>query len=366
MLTSRQRVKMALDHKEADRVPVFDAPWGSTIERWRQEGLPDDVQIEDYFEYDIRVFLPDTTLHFPYQIIEETEEFIIERNNFGETVKNFKNRSTTPQVLDTPIKHRSDWEREKHRLYLCSSRGLSADTALNFSETIPLDEGLEIFRAQNEREKYLVFGAFVGFDLVQRYVGTERLLVAIVDEPDWVREMFFLSAQFVLEMFEYMEEVGYRFDAAWIFDDLGYRNASLISPHHYRDLIQDGDRLVCEFFHRRGMKVLLHSCGCVKELVPYFIEAGIDCLQPLEVKAGMDLVELKGNYGNALSFMGGIDTRLYAAKDPSLIEDEIKTKLTVGKKGGGYIYHCDHSVPYNVSFSQYRKVIEYVNKYGQY
>ena len=62
--------------------------------------------------------------------------------------------------------------------------------------------------------------------------------------------------------------------------------------------------------------------------------------------------------------MGGIDVRLMALDDPKPIEEEIKRKITVAKEGGGYIYHSDHSVPKNVSFKQYKRVIELVKKYG--
>ena len=81
---------------------------------------------------------------FPYKIIEETEEYIVERNNYGETVKNFKNRSTTPQVIDTPIKNKEDWDDVKSRLTLNSTRALSADTVLNFSNTISFKDGLKM------------------------------------------------------------------------------------------------------------------------------------------------------------------------------------------------------------------------------
>lgn len=149
-------------------------------------------------------------------------------------------------------------------------------------------------------------------------------------------------------------------------DDLGYRNASLISPRHYKEIIFNADKLICDYFHDKNMKVFLHSCGCVKELIPYFIEAGIDCLQPLEVKAGMDLIELKKKYGDEMTFMGGIDARLYSNSDPKLIEEEIKTKFEMAKVNGGYIYHSDHSVPNVVSLSQYEKVLQIVRKYGSY
>ena len=96
------------------------------------------------------------------------------------------------------------------------------------------------------------------------------------------------------------------------------------------------------------------------------IEAGFTCLQPLEVKAGMDIVELKQRYGDHLAFMGGIDVRVMANPDPKAIEKEVRTKLPVAKQRGGYIYHSDHSVPSNVSFEQYCRVLELVRQYGSY
>jgi uroporphyrinogen decarboxylase len=112
--------------------------------------------------------------------------------------------------------------------------------------------------------------------------------------------------------------------------------------------------------------MILHSCGYVTEFMPLFIEAGFDCIQPLEVKAGNDLVALKQQYGDRLAFMGGIDVRAMADPDPAAIEREISSKIPLAKQGGGYIYHSDHSVPDNVSFEQYTRVMELVAEHGEY
>jgi uroporphyrinogen decarboxylase len=123
---------------------------------------------------------------------------------------------------------------------------------------------------------------------------------------------------------------------------------------------------VYEFFHTRGLKVILHTCGGVAPLVPDLIDAGLDCLQPLEVKAGMDLVELKREYGRDLAFMGGIDARAMAHADPAVIEQEMHAKIPPAMEDGGYIYHSDHSVPDNVSFQRYERVIELALELGTY
>ena len=159
---------------------------------------------------------------------------------------------------------------------------------------------------------------------------------------------------------------GYECDGAFIGCDLGYRNGLLFSPRHYNEQLRPTFRRLVDFFHGEGLAVLMHSCGNVKELIPYFIEDGLDCLQPLEVKAGMDLLELKKKYGKDIAFMGGIDVRCMADPDSEVIEREIRSKIPEAKKGGGYMYHSDHSVPNNVSLAQYRRVIELVHKYGRY
>ena len=167
-------------------------------------------------------------------------------------------------------------------------------------------------------------------------------------------------------MYETMTDGGFVFDGAFILCDLGYRNGLLFSPHHYDEQLRPTFRRLVDYFHGEGLPVILHSCGCVRELIPRFIEDGLDCLQPLEQKAGMDLPELKQAFGAELAFMGGIDVRAMAAPDPAVIEEEVRAKIPVAMAGGGYIYHSDHSVPHNVGLSRYQHVLELVGEYGQY
>jgi uroporphyrinogen decarboxylase len=206
----------------------------------------------------------------------------------------------------------------------------------------------------------------VGYDRIQSYVATERLLTAIATEPDWVRDMYETDADLAIEMFKIMKEGGFQFDGVFLGCDLGYRNGLLFSPKHFDEQLRPTFRRLFDFFHGEGLKVLLHSCGNVKELIPFFVEDGLDCLQPLEVKAGMDLLALKREFGDKLALMGGIDVRAMADPDPTVIEKEIKTKIPAAKEGGGYIYHSDHSVPNNVSLEQYRRVMDLVREYGTY
>ena len=350
----RERVMMALQHKEPDRVPIHDSPWQATIDRWRSEGLPSGISPADYFGYELAGFGADTSPQFPIEVLHEDEEYIIERNQYGGVRKNPRDYSTTPLIIDYPCKSRKDWEEKiKPRLKPSDYRVDWVSVYYNYHR-------------ERSKGRFITYNAAVGYDKIQSYVASPHLLKAIITDPEWVKDMYMTDAKLAIEMCERMIKRGIKFDGAFLFCDLGYRKGLFFSPKHYEEQLHPVFKMLCNYFHSRGMPVILHSCGRVKDLIPYFIEAGIDCLQPLEVKAGMNLIELKEEYGDKIAFMGGIDVRLMALEDPKPIEKEIREKITVAKEGGGYIYHSDHSVPKNVSFKQYKRVIELVKKYGKY
>ncbi|MFP3905116.1 MAG: uroporphyrinogen decarboxylase family protein, partial [Armatimonadota bacterium] len=131
-----------------------------------------------------------------------------------------------------------------------------------------------------------------------------------------------------------------------------------------REVLKPVQKQMCDWAHNRGVKTLLHSCGNIMELVPELVEIGIDALNPLEQKAGMDAFELKETFGDRLALEGGIDVRTMT--DGPEIEEEIRTKVETLKQGGGYIFHSDHSVPEDVSFADYCRIMELVRYYGRY
>lgn len=352
-ITSRDRVLAALNHKKADRVAIHDSPWLTTINRWHQEGLPEDQSPEQYFSFEFSGFEYDGSFQFADEIIEETDEYIIRRNADAAVRKDWKTKTSTPAYEDFTIVDRNSWERYKSQLTWNDTR---------------VDWAQDLLRHKAEREEgqFVHFSAAVGYDRTQGICGSERLLMAMLDDPNWVRDMFSQVAQLAIDALEEMLSRGFEFDAVWLFDDMGYRNAALFSPRAYREISFPYHKKLCDFIHNKGLKVILHSCGNVMELVPQLIEAGFDCLQPLESKAGMDIFKLKKTYGDVLAFMGGIDVRKMADPNPCAIEKEIKTKFEVAMADGAYIYHSDHSVPDNVSFEQYKRVIELVHKYGKF
>ena len=124
-------------------------------------------------------------------------------------------------------------------------------------------------------------------------------------EPEWVEDMFMTYARLIVAGIAEMLGERIELDDVWVMDDMGYRNGALFSPQMFIPYEFLAHKLVYDLCHSHDLKVILHSYGCVKELIPGLLKAGLDCLQPLEVKAGMDLIELKKKFGYCLAFMRG-------------------------------------------------------------
>jgi len=352
-MTSCERVLRVLRHQEADRIPISDSPWTTTTARWHREGLPESVGPDVYFNYEFSGQIADTSFQLPSHVVEETDDYVVEKNSNGATRKNWKSATSTPECIGFTITTRDCWEEHKHRLTYNRSR-------------VDWDGGLKANHSDVMAGKFVTYSSPFGYDWAQGVIGSETLLATMALEPDWNKELLRTHAELVINSAEEMMSRGFHFDGAFLFDDNGYRNATLFSPRMYDDLIWPVHKRVCDFFNARKIPVILHTCGNVNALIPGYIAAGFACIQPLEVKAGMDLIRLKKEYGDRLSFMGGIDVRKMALEDPAAIEEEIRTKITAAKIGGGYIYHSDHSVPDNVSFEQYKRVMALVARYGSY
>jgi uroporphyrinogen decarboxylase len=352
-MSSQQRVRTAIARQVPDRVPIHDGPWEATVRRWHRQGLPEDKSPADYFGYEIWSCAADLTPRFPVRTLEENEEYVVETTPFGGVQRNHRDYSTTPEIIDTPVKRKEDWPAIKERLKPDLKR---IDWASGWS-------GYQRARAKG---LYIVFGAACGYDLMQSYVRSEELLLYMAEDPGFVKEMMDTVSELILQTVLAMHREGFQFDGVWVYNDMGYRNSSLFSPAMYEQIIAPSDRRRNQVFHELGMQTILHSCGRVKGLIPDLIGVGFDCLQPLEVKAGMDLRELKPLYGDRIAFFGGINTMLMEQEDDALIEAEIRDKFQVAKKGGGYIYHSDHSIPLDVSFRKYTFVMECVRRYGAY
>ncbi len=348
----RDRVAAALSGDDADRVPYQDAFWSTTVQRWRAEGLPADSSPHDYFGCEIARLGGDYTLQLPVENIEETERYRIYRDTNGATRKEISEGDDwTPHYLAYGIESRQDWQRLKGRAAYNESR-LPASC-------------LAAYQRARQRQQFVAFSAHACFHPTWQKIGMVKLFCAMLEDPDWIADMFSAHTDLIIGLYEGMRAQGMEFDGAFIADDLGYREAPMISPQLYHDLVQPQHSRLCERFARDGLRTILHSDGNVKPLIDDFLEAGFAALHPLEAKAGIDVGQLRQKYGARLVLFGNIDVRRLAGTREE-IEDEVSTKVTTAKEGGGYIFHSDHSVPWDVSLDNYRFALQMLGKYGSY
>ena len=350
-MTGRERFQKALAHEPADRIPHSDAPWATTIARWRGEGMPQDVTAHDYFGFEEQRFGPDVSLRLKKRTIEETDAYTITSDTNGAVVKIWKHLTSTPEYIDFAIKTPADW----HAL---------PERSLTFTpDRVDPNIGAIVAEARTNG-RFTNFFAHIGFNQVLYMVGMETMLVAMAAEPTWAAEMLDFTAEMAVEGAREMMRRGAVFDGAFVADDMGYRSGPLFSPKMYDQLVQPCHAKVCGFFAEHGLPVILHSCGNVMALVPSIVDAGVACLQPLEVKAGMDLLGLKRTYGVRLALMGGLDARTLV--DVDRMHAELESKIPIAMEGGGYILHSDHSIPDDVSLGNFQEFVRYGLELGTY
>ena len=352
-MTTHERMARMYAHREADRIPVTDSPWNATIERWHREGMPENVSYTDYFDLDnISRILVDNSPQYPAEIIEETEEYVINTTSWGATLKNWKHIASTPEFLDFRIKDRSSWEAAKARMTPSDDR-------------IPWDT-LEANYKTWRREGYWIEAElWFGFDVTHSWtVGTERLLIALMDDPEWCHDMFNHFLDVDIALLDRVWEAGYTFDAVRWPDDMGYKHNQFFSLKTYRELLKPVHKRAIDWAHRKGAKARLHSCGDVNPFIPELLEIGLDALNPLEVKAGMDPVQIKRTYGDRLVLHGGINAVLW--DDRPSIEAEMARVIPVLKENGGYVFSSDHSVPSSVSLENFRHIVQRAKELGSY
>jgi uroporphyrinogen decarboxylase len=192
------------------------------------------------------------------------------------------------------------------------------------------------------------------------------MLVGMALDPDWITDMVETYSNLTVELQEILfAEEGYP-DGVWYYEDMGFKEHPFISPAMYKELIQPGHIRTFDYAKSCKLPIIVHSCGMVEPLVPGMMEAGMDCLQVIEVKAGMDLLRLYKNFGDDLSFMGGIDVRALYSNDRKVIDEELEAKIPFVKGKFGYVLHSDHSIPNTVDYEIYRYFIEKGLELGSY
>ncbi len=353
MINSHERFKRMYEHRDADRIPIIDSPWGSTIERWRREGMPSDVDWVDYFDLDKVAHIGvDNSPRYPSRVIEETEEYRIHTTPWGATLKDWRHAGGVPEFLDFTIKDPDTWRAAKERMTPDKNRIPWEWLKSNYSKW--RDEGY-----------WIIGGLWFGFDVTHSWtIGTERMLIALVEQPEWCMDMFEHFLNVNLQLLQMVWDEGYEFDCISWPDDMGFKHNQFFSLKTYRRLLKPFHKRAMDWAHAKGIKAHLHSCGDVNPFIPELLEIGLDALNPLEVKAGMDPIHIKKTFGDRLVLHGGINAVLW--DNLEAIEAEMEKVIPVVKENGGYIFSSDHSVPDSVSLDNFKHIVEHAKMLGSY
>ena len=351
-MTSRDRIRRIMSFEIPDRIGVFDWHWNSTRDRWAKEGLPKDTNYTEYFGLDMVDIHLDQSFRLEKKILEEDEETYIERNSYGMTWKKWKGvKQGAPHQIDTKVKTRSDWEQLKER-FLPSSDRFSPDVVR------------EVKRF-HDQGYFVNYWYLEPFELVWRFMGFKETLMLLAQDPGLASELFEACADQIIGSFDEAVSMGVEFDGNFVGGDLAGKNGPLFSPEMYRELLLPHHKRIFHYFNKKSVPTIYHGDGDERLLLDLLLEAGIVGIHPLEVKAGMDVREIKKRYHGRLVLLGGIDVRaLSGTKDD--IEKELESKLPVAMEGGGYIYCVDHSVAPTVSLENYEYALELVREIGRY
>ena len=352
-MTTHERMTRMLEHREADRVPIIDGPWGATFERWHKEGLPKDVDWIDYFGLDRFASIgADNSPRYPVKTLEETDEYTVRTSSWGATLRNWKHRGGVPEFLDFTIKDRDSWQQAKARMTPDRDR-------------VDWDRLKANYAKWRQQGAWISASFWFGFDVAHSWaVGTDRVLMAMVEDPEWLVDIFNRYLDVDLALFQMVWDAGYHFDSIVWPDDMGYKGHQFFSLATYRELLKPVHKRACDWARAKGVKVELHSCGDIRPMIPDLIEIGIDILNPIEVKAGMDPATLKSLYGQKLVFHGGINAALFW--EPEKLWTHMRQVIPVMKQNGGYILGSDHSVPDSVSLDQFRQFVALGKELGAY
>jgi len=357
-MTGIERIGRILKRQPVDRIGVFEHFWGDTQKKWTAEGrIREGEDLSAHFNYDMALCWPFdfvADLDFQPVMIEEDAETCLMRDGNGALLRRHKLHDTTPEHVDFAVKERQDWE-------TLIKPKLSPDRRrINFA-------AYRKARAQAQaQQRFFMWSGVNVFELMHPVCGHEHMLMGMIEDPDWIRDMVDTYSRLTLQLQEILfAEEGWP-DGIWFYEDMGFKERPFLSLPMYRDLIQPAHRRTCDFAHAHKLPVVMHSCGFVEPLLPGMIEAGIDALQVIEVKAGMDLTRIYRNFGEHLSLIGGMDVRALYSNDLRRVDAELEAKIPIIKGHYGYVLHSDHSIPATVNYDTYQYFVKRGLELGTY
>jgi uroporphyrinogen decarboxylase len=203
------------------------------------------------------------------------------------------------------------------------------------------------------------------FSLPRYLMGMQDLLMAIVTDPELVRGLVEMSVTVNLELAKEVAARGAKI--VYTGDDFAYSKGPLMSPKHFREFFYPGLCRVMRGFKELGLYVIKHTDGNIWSIMDMIIDSGIDCLDPIDPLAGMDLAEVKAKYGHRVALKGNVDcAQLMTFGTPDEVIEATKVALRKGMPGGGYILSSSNSIHSSVKPENYSAMVRTLRDYGRY
>ncbi len=275
------------------------------------------------------------------RIISEDERTVTLINATGQTVRYSRaNPGNMPTFLDWPVKDRATWNEYKKRL--------DPDTP----ERYPADWNAYVQEINSESEPInMGMGSLYGY--LRNWVGSERILYMFYDDPGLIEDMMDTMVPLETKIIPHvLKDIKVQQASFWG-EDMAYNAGPLISPAMVRKFMMPRYKKITDLLHSYGVDVIFVDCdGNLNELIPLWLEVGINFPWPFEVAAGNDAVALRKKYGKNLILSGNIDKRALA-KGKEAIREEVMSKVPFLLGQGGYFPGVDHAVPPDVTFENY-------------
>jgi uroporphyrinogen decarboxylase len=342
-----ERFHACMSYHPVDRLPWWNwGAWPETIERWQREGY-DPAVYEPALLADPRNSIHDwffPSPPFEHTVIEEDETFITYINHEGILMKERKDQpfSSMPQFLkfpvETPQEFRAFWaERMQPDLTKRVGPDWSQRLRMLRSQPMPL---------------IIVSDRWGGFFGPQRNLtGVQNLCTLFYDDPVFIEEMMDANADFIIAIMDQLLDV-VEIDAFAFWEDMAYKAGPLLSPRLARQYMLPRYRRVVDFLNGRGVRYIgVDSDGLIDELIPIWLDAGLNFIYPFEVQAGMDVLQVRRKWGKELRLWGGYDKRALAIGREAI--DAEMQRLRPLMLEGGFIPHTDHTCPPDISFENY-------------
>jgi len=368
-MTHRERLLRTLRFQEVDRVPDYEfGAWRQTIDRWHGEGLPQEHTdrlraIAEYFKTDeLETGRPPGLIDIKMEIFPEFEEKVLEEKGDhiifqdvqGAICEMMKPElgASIPKYLRFPIETRQDWEKLR-------DERLNPDTPGRIPDNLE-----ELCKATLDSDLPSSVNCVSLYGRTRNRMGVENLSLAVYDDPSWVEEIMEHLTQLKLTLLEKIAGKA-KIDIAWWWEDMCFRSGPLLSPKHFAKWMVPRYKRITDFLRREcGCEFNILDCdGNIHELVPLWLEGGINVMFPLEVPH-TDACKISDEFAQSVALRGYFDKRALIAGTEAI--DREFERIEPLLKRGGFIPHTDHLVPPDVSWENYcyyrEKKCEFIGK----